>query len=123
MADGILSGLRSGMSDARDSAEDMSRRGAKRLRRTASDLRDQGDDVRGELGRLWSQLEDLVESRVKPAASQGASAARYYGRQGRDAASDATDRLVDATRAQPLLALGIAIAATWFISGMLRSRR
>ena len=35
-----------------------------------TELRDRGDDARSELSRLWSQLEDLVERRLGPAASE-----------------------------------------------------
>lgn len=127
---GYLSSLRDRGEDARDTAEDYGRRVAGRLRDTGERLRDRGDDARGDLARLWHQLEDLVERRVRPAASDAvdyagdyARQARGYARQGRDVAYDVADHLRDATRSRPLVAIGVAVAATWLISSMLRSKR
>ena len=127
---GYLSSLRDRGEDARDTAEDYGRRAAGRLRDTGDRLRDRGEDARGELSRLWNQLEDLIERRVRPAASDAADyAGTYarqaggYARQGRDMAYDVADHLRDATRSRPLVAIGIAVAATWLICGMLRSKR
>jgi ElaB/YqjD/DUF883 family membrane-anchored ribosome-binding protein len=123
MADGYLSSLRSGARDAREAAEDYGQRAAGRLRDTGERLRDRGDDARSELSRLWSQLEDLVERRIRPAASEAASSAGGYARQGRDMAYDVADQLRDVTRSRPLVAIGVAVVATWLITSMLRSRR
>ncbi|RAI59858.1 hypothetical protein [Roseicella frigidaeris] len=127
---GYLSSLRDRGEDLRDDAETYGRRAAGRLRDTGERLRDRGDDARGDLARLWHQLEDLVERRVRPAASDAidhagdyARQARGYARQGRDVAYDVADHLRDATRSRPLVAIGVAVAATWLISSMLRSRR
>lgn len=116
MADGYLSSLRSGAREARDTAEEYGRR-------TVGRLRDRGDDARSELSRLWSQLEDLVERRLRPVASEAADSASGYARQGRDIAYDVADQVRDLTRHRPLLAIGIAVAATWLIASMLHSRR
>ncbi|MBL6081029.1 hypothetical protein JMJ56_23735 [Belnapia sp. T18] len=130
MVDGFLSSLRSRADDARDDAERYGRRASsslrgtgERLRDVGGSLRDRGDDARGELSRLWGQLEDLVERRLGPAASDVANRAGYYARDGRDAAYDVADQLREVTRSRPLLAIGVAVAATWAISAMLRSRR
>ena len=123
MADGFLSSLRSGARDARDDAEDYGRRAAGSLRHTGERLRDRGDDARGELSRLWSELEDLVEKRLGPAASHAGRSASRYAYQGRDMAMDYADQLRDVTRSRPLVAIGVAVAATWFITSMLRGRR
>lgn len=123
MADGFLSSLRSGARDARDSAEDYGRRAGSRLRDAGDQLRDRGDDARSELSRLWSQLEDLVERRIRPAASDAADYAGGYARQGREVAYDVADQIRDVTRSRPLLAIGVAVAATWLIASMLRSSR
>lgn len=80
-----------------------------------------GDDARGELRRLWSRMEDIVERRA-PTTSEAADYAGRYAREGREVAYDAADRLSSATRAQPLLVLGIAVAATWIIASLLRRR-
>ena len=123
MADGFLSSLRSRADDVRDDAERYGRRASSSLRGTGERLRDRGDDARGELSRLWGQLEDLVERRLGPAANDVANRAGYYARDGREAAYDMADQLREVTRSRPLLAIGVAVAATWAISAMLRSRR
>jgi ElaB/YqjD/DUF883 family membrane-anchored ribosome-binding protein len=130
MADGFLSSLRSRAEDARDDAERYGRRASgslrdagDRLRDVGGSLRDRGEDARGELSRLWGHLEDLVDRRLAPAASDAARSARHYARDGREAAYDMADQLRDVTRSRPLLAIGVAVAATWAISTMLRSRR
>jgi len=123
MVDGFLSSLRSRADDVRDDAERYGRRASSNLRDAGDRLRDRGDDARGELSRLWGQLEDLVERRLSPAANDVARSARHYARDGREAAYDMADQLRDVTRSRPLLAIGVAVAATWVISTMLRSRR
>jgi ElaB/YqjD/DUF883 family membrane-anchored ribosome-binding protein len=123
MADGYLSSLRSGAREARDTAEDYGRRAGSGLRDTGDRLRERGDDARGELSRLWSQLEDLVERRIGPAASEAGRSASRYAREGRDVAIDYAEQLRDVTRSRPLVAIGVAVAATWLITSMLRSRR
>lgn len=123
MADGYFSSWRSGRSDVRDTAEEYGRRAERGLREAGEKLRDRGDDARSELSRLWSQLEELVERRIRPAASDAADTAGDYARQGREMAYDVADQLRDVTRSRPLLAIGVAVAATWVISSMLRSRR
>ena len=123
MADGYLSSLRSGARDARDSAEDYSRRAAGSLRDTGERLRDKGEDARGELSRLWADLEDLVEKRLGPAASEAGRSASRYAYQGRDMAMDYAEQLRDVTRSRPLVAIGVAVAVTWLVTSMLRSGR
>ena len=129
-AEGYGRDLRSGARDLRDDAEQYGRRAAGRLRDTGERLRDRGDDARGELGRLWGQLEELVERRVAPAASDVADTARHYAhsagayaREGREVAYDVADQLRGATRSRPLVAIGVAVAATWLIASMLRRKR
>jgi hypothetical protein len=123
MAHGILSNLRSRADDVREDAERYGRRASSNLRDVGGSLRDRGDDARGELSRLWGQLEDLVERRLGPAANDVARSAGGYARDGREAAYDVADQLREVTRSRPLLAIGVAVAATWVISTMLRSRR
>jgi hypothetical protein len=115
MADGYLSRLRSHAEDARDTAEDYGRR--------RNTLHDRGGDARGEVSRLWSDLEDLVERRIGPAATGAARSASGYAREGRDMALDVADHVRHATRSRPLMAIGIAVAATWFISSILHTKR
>ncbi|MBX6742961.1 MAG: hypothetical protein IRY87_13050 [Acetobacteraceae bacterium] len=130
MGHGFLSSLGRQASEARDTAEDYGRYGRRRLRRGMYEarhagrrLRERGEDTRGELRRLWSQLEDLVERRITPAASDAARAAGDYAREGRDMALDMADHLRDAARARPLVAIGIAVAATWIVASLLNARR
>ena len=123
MTDSYFSSLRSGARDVRDDAEDYGRRAAGRLRDTGERLRDKGDDARGELSRLWADLEDLVEKRLGPAASEAGRSASRYAYQGRDMAMDYASQLRDVTRSRPLVAIGVAVAATWLITSMLRSGR
>jgi hypothetical protein len=135
MADGFLSGLARRALDLRedvgrrgetlrDTAEEYGREGYRRARDYGEEgyrrARDAGGDARGELRRLWSQLEEVVERQVAPRASDYARRAGGYAREGREAAMDAADYLRDATRARPLLAIGIAVAATWLIASLVR---
>lgn len=92
-------------------------------RRAAEDLRERGEDARTELARLWSQIEDIVEHRLGPAARDVSRDAGRYAREGRAMAVDMTERLRGATAAHPLLAIGIAVATTWAVSRLLRGRR
>lgn len=87
-------------------------------------------DTRAELARLWSRIEDIVEHRLDSTArevSRDAHAALQTTRaqleHGREAALDAAGRLRDATRAHPLMALGIAAAAAWVVASLMRARR
>lgn len=146
MADGFLSGLARRASEWREDAEDRSepyrREGWRRARRG-------GGDAMGELRRLWSRIEELVEDRLSSSTSDrarraGETAADYarsagdtashyarrarrlardYGPQAREAAEYAATYLRDAARARPLVAIGIAIAATWLVASMLQSDR
>ena len=117
MAHGLLSSLGRRAEDAREAAEDYGRDAARKLR-------DRGEDARGELRRLWSQLEDLIERQVAPTASGAARAASSYARDGRDMAYDLADQLRSVTRARPLVAIGIAVAATWLVASLIsRGRR
>ncbi|WP_149538987.1 hypothetical protein [Siccirubricoccus phaeus] len=123
MAGGILSALRTQANELGDGAESYGRRARREFRDRGREFRSRGDETRTELARLWSQLEDLVERRVVPTASEAVGNARDYAREGRDAAVYVAGHLREATRAQPLLAIGIAVTATWLISSMLRGRR
>ena len=116
MADGFLSGLARRVEDARDRAEEYGRD-------TAGRVRHRGEDARGELRRLWSQLEDLVERNLGTTPSEAARSAGHYARDGRDMAYDLADQVRSATRARPLVAIGIAVAATLIVTSLLSSGR
>jgi len=121
MADGFLSALGRRTEEMRDRAEDYGRGTSRRLRHRR-------DDARGELRRLWSQLEDVVERQLAPRASDYArearETARDYAREGRDRAMDAAVTLRDVARARPLLAIGVAVLATWVVANLVsRGRR
>jgi hypothetical protein len=106
--------------DAGEARDEAWRRGGEAL----SDLRRHGSDTRSELRRLWSQLEDLMEREVAPRASSYARTARGVAGEGRERVEEAADYLRDATRARPLLAIGIAVAATWLAVSLIgRGRR
>ena len=124
---GYLSSLRSRADDARDTAESYGRRSLRdagdTLRDTRDTVRERGGEARGELSRLWGELEDLVERRLSPAAQDAARYATGYAKEGRDVALDMASQLRDVTRSRPLVAIGVAIAATWVISSMLRTKR
>jgi ElaB/YqjD/DUF883 family membrane-anchored ribosome-binding protein len=87
-------------------------------------------DTRAELARLWSRIEDIVEHRLDAATQEVSRDARAALRStraqiehGRDAALDAAGQLRDATRAHPLVALGIVAAAAWAVASLMRARR
>jgi len=118
MADGFLSGLARRAFDARETAEDYGRDAGRRVR-------EGGDDARGELRRLWSQMEDIVErnlgSSPKEAARTVGGYAREYAEDGRDLAYDVADQIRDATRSRPFVVIGLAVAATLIITSLISS--
>lgn len=120
MAGGFLSGLARSAYEARDAAEDYGRDAGRRAREGAG-------DARGELRRLWSQMEDVVERNLGSSPSEAARTAggyaRDYARDGRDYAYDMAGQLRSAARSQPLVAIGIAVAATFIITSLLSSGR
>ena len=73
MADGFLSGLTRRAYDARDTAEEYGRDAGRRLREGSG-------DARGELRRLWSQMEDLIERNVGSSPREVARTAGDYAR-------------------------------------------
>lgn len=120
MADGFLSGLARRAYEARDTAEDYGRDAGRRVRESSG-------DARGELRRLWSQMEDLVErnlgSSPREAARTVGSYARDYAEDGRDLAYDVADQIHSAARARPFVAIGIAVVATFVITSLLSSSK
>src|SRR5215207_10694856 len=114
-------------------AEDYGSDARRRIRDTAEDygddarrrVREGGKDARGELRRLWSQMEDVVERNLGSSPSEAARAvggyARDYANDGREIAYDVADQLRSATRSRPLVAIGIAVAATFVITSLLSS--
>ena len=120
MASGFLSTLTRRTDDARDMAEDYGRDAGRMLRRG-------GDDARGELRRLWSQMEDVVERNLGSSPSEAVRSAGSYARgyveDGRDFAYDMAGQLRSVTRERPLVAIGIAVAATLIITSLLSSKR
>ncbi len=91
--------------------------------RVAEEVQSRGRDASSELASLWSRIEELFNRNVTPTARDMADRAEPYWREGRDYAVDAAGRLRDAARARPLLAVGIAVAATWLVTTMLQGRR
>ena len=94
----------------------------RRSRGWRRDLREGGSGAQEKLQDLWSQIEDLFQGEVRPTARRLAREAGSHARLGRDYALDAADQLRSATRNHPLAAIGIAVAATWLVSGLLRRR-
>jgi ElaB/YqjD/DUF883 family membrane-anchored ribosome-binding protein len=118
MADGFLSSLSRRAYDARDTAEEYGRDAGRRVR-------EGGGDARSELRRLWSQMEDVVErnlgSSPREAARTAGDYARGYAQDGRDYAYEVAGQIRSATRERPLVAIGIAVAATLIITSLLSS--
>ena len=129
MADGFLSGLTRRAFEARDAvrdtADDYGRDARDYGRDVARRAREGGDDARGELRRLWSQLEGAIERNLGSSPTEAARTAgeyaRDYARDGREAAYDVADQIRSATRERPLVAIGIAVAATLIITSLLSS--
>lgn len=116
MAYEVSSGLRRIARELRDSTT--GHRGG-----AAHGLRARGEDARAELARLWAQMEDIVEHRLGPAARDASHDMREYLEEGRDVAVDAAWRVREAARAHPLMAVGIAVVATWVVASLVRGRR
>lgn len=120
MAEGFLSALSRRAEEAREAAEGYGHAAARRLRHRR-------EDTRGDLRRLWSQLEELVERRIAPRASDYARhagrAARDYAQEGREWALDAAHHLRGSRWARPLLAVSVAVAAAWLVTSLVSRRR
>ncbi len=131
MADGFLSGLTRRAYEARDAirdaADDYGRDGRDYGRDAGRRLRETSGDARSELRRLWSQMEDLVERNLGASPTEAVrtagSYARDYAQDGRDIAYDVADQIRSAARARPLVAIGIAVAATFVITSLLSSSK
>lgn len=104
--------LRQRAGDYADAAQDNGREVAGRAGRYA-------DQASSRLGELWSEIEALVQQRGPEVADR----ARGYASDAGDVASDLSDQLAAMTRQRPLVAIGIAVAATWLVSSLLRSSR
>ena len=131
MADGFLSGLTRRAYEARDAirdaADDYGRDGRDYGRDAGRRLRETSGDARSELRRLWSQMEDLVERNLGASPTEAVrtagSYARDYAQDGRELAYDVADQIRSAARARPLVAIGIAVAATFVITSLLSSSK
>ncbi len=131
MADGFLSGLTRRAYEARDAirdaADDYGRDGRDYGRDAGRRLRETSGDARSELRRLWSQMEDLVERNLGASPTEAVRAAgsyaRDYAQDGRELAYDVADQIRSAARARPLVAIGIAVAATFVITSLLSSSK
>jgi hypothetical protein len=125
MADGFLSGLTRRAYEARDAIRETADDYGRDARDVGRRARDRGDDARGELRRLWSQLEDAIErnfgSSPREAARSVGEYARDTARDGREMAYDVAGQIRSATRERPLVAIGIAVAATLIITSLLSS--
>jgi ElaB/YqjD/DUF883 family membrane-anchored ribosome-binding protein len=104
--------LRSQAEDLYDTAQDSGRR-------VANSASGQADDVISKLRDLWSDIESLVANRAPEAGRQ----ARGYARDTRDYAGDVAEQVMEATRQRPLVAIGIAVVATYIVTSLLHSGR
>ena len=128
MADGFLSGLTRRAYEARDAIRDAADDYGRDYGRDAGRrLRETSGDARSELRRLWSQMEDLVERNLGASPTEAVrtagSYARDYAQDGRELAYDVADQIRSAARARPLVAIGIAVAATFVITSLLSSSK
>ena len=127
MADGFLSGLTRRAYEARDAIRDATDDYGRDGRDAGRRLRETSGDARSELRRLWSQMEDLVERNLGASPTEAVrtagSYARDYAQDGRDIAYDVADQIRSAARARPLVAIGIAVAATLVITSLLSSSK
>ena len=128
MADGFLSGLTRRAYEARDAIRDAADDYGRDYGRDAGRrLRETSGDARSELRRLWSQMEDLVERNLGASPTEAVrtagSYARDYAQDGRELAYDVADQIRSAARARPLVAIGIAVAATLVITSLLSSSK
>ena len=131
MAHGFLSGLPRRAYEARDAirdaADDYGRDGRDYGRDAGRRLSETSGDARSELRRLWSQMEDLVERNLGASPTEAVrtagSYARDYAQDGRELAYDVADQIRSAARARPLVAIGIAVAATLVITSLLSSSK
>lgn len=81
--------------------------------------RDLAGDAQGELARLRGEVDRLTRERVTPALAGAAETAEGYVRQARDTVSEQSERVSDAVRERPLLAVGIAAAAGYLIGRLM----
>jgi ElaB/YqjD/DUF883 family membrane-anchored ribosome-binding protein len=88
-------------------------------RHAASRASDYADTASSRLGDLWSEIEALV-SRQQPKVG---ARARGYAHDAGDYAADLSDQLRSMTRNRPLVAIGVAVAATWLVTSLIRSSR
>ena len=104
--------LRNRAEEYADAAQDGGRQAADRATRYA-------DQASGRLGELWSEIEALVSRRGPELTDR----ARGYAHDAGDVASDLSDQLAAVARQRPLVAIGVAVAATWLVSSLLHSSR
>ncbi len=104
--------LRNRAEEYADAAQDGGKEVAGRASRYA-------DQASSRLGDLWSEIEALVHRRGPELTDR----ARGYAHDAGDVASDLSDQLVAMTRQRPLVAIGVAVAATWLVSSLLHSSR
>jgi ElaB/YqjD/DUF883 family membrane-anchored ribosome-binding protein len=118
MARGAIAELMDLVRDARGTAESAGSHAADRVGRS-------GHRAKGELSKIWSQIEDLFDRNVTPtargAARHAARSAEPYLRDGRDYAAATASQLRNVTRSHPLLAIGVAIAGTLVVTSLLSS--
>jgi ElaB/YqjD/DUF883 family membrane-anchored ribosome-binding protein len=88
-------------------------------RHAASRASDYADSASSRLGELWGEIEALV-GRRHPSLRERA---RSYSHDAGDFASGLSDQLVAVTRQRPLVAIGVAVTATWLVAMLVSSSR
>ncbi len=77
-------------------------------------------DAKEELARLREKVETLMKDHVTPAIGAAADQAEQAARATRDTLRDSAERMSETVRAQPLTAIGIAVAAGFVLAALAR---
>lgn len=92
-------------------------------RDTARSAGEAASDYAHQAGRAARHYGPRAVRAAQDYAPRAMRAARDYAPQAREAAESAAAYVRDATRARPLLAIGLAIGATWLVASMLSGDR
>ena len=81
--------------------------------------RDLAGDAQGELARLRGEVERLMSERVTPALSGAVGAAEDYAQRAKDTVEEQSERLSEAVKERPLLAVGLGLAAGYLVGRLM----
>lgn len=79
-----------------------------------------GRDAASEIAQLRQQMEQLLSDRVSPALGSMVSGAEYAAKSAGDEVRYQANRVADVVHERPVLALGMAVAAGFFLASILR---